>query len=108
RREREGRPLLGVLHRAGAVVVVAHLHLDHALELRGILTGLARALLERGEERVLVELGAFPARDDDPVTLTSREGRRLRPARRDEDRDRVRRLVEELRFFRVEVLPFEG
>src|SRR4029077_11805882 len=106
-RESARGALLRVVPRAAAVVIEAHLHFDHPLELRGILSGLARALLEGRQQRVLVKLGALAARDDDPVAFAPREGRGLWSARREEDGDRLRRLIEELRLPGVEVLAVE-
>src|SRR5205823_3796718 len=91
-----------------AIVVVAHLHLDHPLELGRILSGLLRALLERRDEGVAVELCAFAARDDDSVALAPGEGRGLRAPRGNEEGDRLGWFVEELRLLRSEVLPLEG
>ena len=104
----KGGPFLGVLHRARTVVIEAHLHLDHPLERRGIPPFVARTLLHRRNERVAVELGAFSAGDDDPVAVAAGEGGGLWAAGRDEQRDRVARLVEKLRLLRAEVLPLEG
>src|SRR5439155_21596406 len=107
-RQRERGPFLRVLQRARAIAVVRDLHLDRALDLHWIAVGLARALVERRQQGVAVELRALARRADEAVRLFPRELRDLRTGARDVQRHRLLRLVEDLRLARAVVLALEG
>ena len=92
-RQRQRRPEPAVLQRPLVVAVVGHLDLDRPVDRGRVAPRRLRALLDRRQQLVGVELHALARGADEPVTRPARVLRHHRAARGDVDRHRLLGLV---------------
>ncbi len=107
-RQRECRPVAGVLERALRVGVEGHLHLDHALDGIRRAPGGGKARRDVREQRVAIELGRLAAGADEALGLLPRELRDHRARARDVDRHPPLRPVVDRRLLGAVVLTLEA